>query len=470
MKTFRATKIIATLGPASRDEKVIASLIEAGVNLFRLNYAHETREQHAETIALVRRVSKKMKATIGILADIAGPKIRLGELPGGQARLLQGQLITISDKPSGPDVWPVQLPEFPKYVEAGDPVYMDDGTKLLTVEAVSKDFVRCRVKVGGVVVSRKGINLPKIRKALPVVGKKDREDAKSALQAGADWLALSFVGDASDADTLRDLMKEIEITRPLLAKLERPAAIENLESIVEAFDGVMVARGDLGIEIEFEKVPAVQARIIRAAAQAAKPAVVATQMLESMVHSPRPTRAEVTDIAYAIEIGADAIMLSEETAVGENPVEAVRVMDKVAKATEVLHKDDSAAIALLSQKQGDVEAAIGAAAARLARDISARAILCPTTSGAAVRAVAKYRPQVPIVAVSNSMEVVGHLTLASGVLPFYRALTQNTDERLLAAEQLAQEEGFASPGDVVVEVGGYPPGKGNANLVRVQRF
>ncbi|MBU1708285.1 pyruvate kinase, partial [bacterium] len=351
-----------------------------------------------------------------------------------------------------------------------DPVYMDDGTKRLTVEAVSSDFVRCRVQVGGIVVSRKGINLPKIRKALPVVGKKDREDAKSALEAGADWLALSFVGNATDADALRDLMNEMKVTRPLLAKLERPAAIENLESIVEAFDGVMVARGDLGIEIEFEKVPAVQAQIIRTAIQAAKPAVVATQMLESMVHSPRPTRAEVTDIAYAIEIGADAIMLSEETAIGENPVEAVTVMDKVSRATETLARSEPATSLYVSPGNADIEAAIGAAAARLARDVSARAILCPTTSGAAVRAVAKYRPQVPIVAVSNSVEVVGHLTLASGVLPFYRTLTQNTDERLLAVEQVARDEGIVTAGDVVVEVGGYPPGKGNANLVRARRL
>lgn len=470
MKNFRATKIIATLGPASRGEAAIEELIKAGVNLFRLNYAHETRELHAEAIALVRRVAKELNTTIGILADIAGPKIRLGELPGGEARLLPGQLISLAYNPSDPDIWPVQLPEFDKYVQPGDPIYMDDGTKRLHAEGVGKGMVRCRVDVGGVVVSRKGINLPNLRQPLPVVGDKDKEDARSAIEAGADWLALSFVGDASDAEVLRDLMKEMGVARPLLAKLERPASIDNLESIIEAFDGVMVARGDLGIEIEFEKVPAVQAKIVQTAIRAAKPAVVATQMLESMVHSPRPTRAEVTDIAYAIEIGADAVMLSEETAVGENPAEAVRVMDRVALATEALHKEDAIALFASLQKHKDVEAAVGAAAARLAQDISARAILCPTTSGAAVRAVAKFRPHVPIIAVSDSEEVVGHLTLASGVLPFHRPLTQNTDERLDVAEKVALAENIVSPGDVVVEVGGYPPGAGNANLVRVKRF
>jgi pyruvate kinase len=467
MKSFRATKIIATLGPASRSEEGITSLIDAGANLFRLNFAHETRELHAKTISLVKRIAKERGATIGVLADIAGPKIRLGELPDGEAHILPGQFVSLSDRSADPKIWPVQLREFAKYVTVGDPIYLDDGTKRLRVEEVDGAVVRCRVEVGGTVVSRKGMNLPNLRRALPVVSEKDIEDARAAVEAGADWLALSFVSDARDAEPLRHLMREMGVERPLLAKLERPAALENLSAILEAFDGVMVARGDLGMEIDFEKVPAVQTEIIRAAIRAAKPVVVATQMLESMVHSPRPTRAEVTDIAYAIESGADAVMLSEETAVGENPAEAVRVMAKVAVATEVLRLDSGA---LLDTEHPDIEAAIGAAAARLARDTSARAILCPTTSGAAVRAVAKFRPRVPIVAVSNNAAVVGHLTLLSGVLPFYRPLTQDTDERIHTAEQTAIEEGVVSVGDVIVEVGGYPPGKGNANLVRVRRL
>lgn len=467
MKSFRATKIIATLGPASRTEEGIASLIDAGVNLFRLNFAHETREHHAETIALIKRISKEHRATIGTLADIAGPKIRLGELPNGEAHILSGQFVSLSDKSTDPKIWPVRLREFAKYVAAGDPIYLDDGTKRLRVEEIDGAVVRCRVEVGGTVVSRKGMNLPTLRHPLPAVGEKDVEDARVALKAGANWLALSFLGSAQDAEPLRRLMQNLGVERPLLAKLERPAALENLSEILDAFDGVMVARGDLGIEIEFEKVPAVQTEIIRAAIRAAKPVVVATQMLESMVHLPRPTRAEVTDIAYAIESGADAVMLSEETAIGENPAEAVRVMDKVAFATEALHLNSEAP---MDMEQPNIEAAIGAATARLARDTSARAILCPTTSGAAVRAVARFRPHVPIVAVSNSREVVGHLTLLRGVLPFYKDLTQNTDERIREAEKVALEEEVVSTGDVVVEVGGYPPGKGNANLVRVRRL
>jgi pyruvate kinase len=466
LKSFRATKIIATLGPASRNEKGIASLMDAGANLLRLNFAHETRENHAQTIALIKRVAKERNTNIGILADIAGPKIRLGELPGGEARILPGQSISLSDKSTGPKVWPVRLREFAKYVAVGDPIYLDDGTKRLRVEEIDGAVVRCQVEVGGTVVSRKGMNLPNLRHPLPAVGEKDIEDARAALKAGADWLALSFVGGAHDAQSLRKLMKEMSVERPLLAKLERPAALKNLSEILDAFDGVMVARGDLGIEIDFEKVPAVQTEIIRAAIHAAKPVVVATQMLESMVHSPRPTRAEVTDIAYAIESGADAVMLSEETAVGENPAEAVRVMDKVALATESLRIDSET---FLDMEHPNIEAAIGAAAARLAHDTSARAILCPTTSGAAVRAVAKFRSRVPIVAVSNSESVVGHLTLLRGVLPFFRPLTQSTDERIVAAEEVALNEGIISTSDVVVEVGGYPPGKGNANLVRVRR-
>jgi len=469
MKVFRATKIIATLGPASRSEEGIASLIDAGANLFRLNFAHETRELHAKTISLVKRIAKERGATIGVLADIAGPKIRLGELPDGEAHILPGQFVSLSDKPAEPKVWPVQLLEFAKYVSVGDPIYLDDGTKRLRVEEIDDNIVRCRVEVGGTVVSRKGMNLPNLRRALPVVSNKDIEDARAALEAGADWLALSFVSDARDAEPLRHLMQEMGVERPLLAKLERPAALENLSAILDAFDGVMVARGDLGIEIEFEKVPAVQTEIIRAAIRAAKPVVVATQMLESMVHSPRPTRAEVTDIAYAIEGGADAVMLSEETAIGENPAEAVRVMAKVALATEALRLA-SEMLHLVDSETSDIEAAIGAAAAHLAHDTSARAILCPTTSGAAVRTVDRFRPHVPIVAVSNNAAVVGHLTLLSGVLPFYRTLTQDTDERIRTAEQTALEEGVVCSDDVVVEVGGYPTGKGNANLVRVRRL
>jgi pyruvate kinase len=467
MKSFRATKIIATLGPASRSPESIAALMDAGANLFRLNFAHESRENHAETIALIKRIAKEHKATIGILADIAGPKIRLGELRDGEARILPGQNVSLSDKSTDPKIWPVQLHDFAKYVAAGDPIYLDDGTKRLRVAEIAGDVVRCRVEVGGTVLSRKGMNLPNLRHPLPLLSEKDIEDARVALKAGADWLGLSFVGKADDVQPLRRLMQEMGVERPLLAKLERPTALENLSAIIEAFDGVMVARGDLGIEIEFERVPAVQTEIIRAAIRAAKPVVVATQMLESMVHSPRPTRAEVTDIAYAIQSGTDAVMLSEETAIGENPAEAVSVMNKVAMATEALRTDSEK---LLDMEHPGIEAAIGAAAARLAHDTSARAILCPTTSGAAVRAVAKFRPRVPIVAVSNSEGVVGLLTLLRGVLPFFRTLTQSTDERISAAEHAALEEGVVSAKDIVVEVGGYPPGKGNANLVRVRQL
>ncbi|MFH1734525.1 MAG: pyruvate kinase, partial [bacterium] len=312
----RAVKIVATVGPASSEPEILEQLIQAGVNVFRFNYAHGTRAGHATVIKQVHDLALKLNKPIGTLADISGPKIRLGKIPGDTVTLTQGMLVSLCSPEVEQIGLPVQLANFAEHVQPGDPIYLSDGTRKLIVTEINDGIVKAIVANGGEVSSFKGINLPFLRKNLPTVGDKDLQDIESALKDGIDWIGLSFVSSPEDLNPIHDLMEKINLRRPVLAKLERRQAMDHLEKIVEAFDGVMVARGDLGIEVEFEKVPVIQDRILRTAHQCGKPAIVATQILTSMVANPRPTRAEVTDIAYAVKSGADALMLSEETAIG----------------------------------------------------------------------------------------------------------------------------------------------------------
>lgn len=459
----RAIKIIATIGPASAEPSRLVSLMKEGVDLFRFNFAHETREVHAERIALVQKLAADLGLPVGTLADISGPKIRLGKLPGDAANLEVGQSVTLCSPEGDGEGWPVQLPEFNTYVQPGDPIYLADGTRKLTVTATKAGVVQATVEIGGMVGSFKGINLPHLRRPLPTVGTKDLLDAEAALRAGIDWIGLSFVSEPNDLHPIHDLMKRLNLRRPVIAKLERRQALDKLDSIVEAFDGVMVARGDLGIEVEFEKVPLIQERILRTARRFGKPAIVATQILTSMVNSPRPTRAEATDIAYAILGGADALMLSEETAVGQYPEESVRAIIKVAHEVEAVYSRE------VELPAGTLKDALAVAhtATVLARDTAAAAILCATHSGNAARAVARFRPGVPIIVVSDDRHTVGELLLYGGVHPRLAPLSPSLEARIKASLQAASQMGLATPGDKLVVVGGVPAGSGNTNLLLV---
>ncbi len=460
---LRAAKIIATVGPASTDEDRLRDLMEAGVNLFRFNFAHGTREEHVARMRRVKEIAKELRLPIGILADISGPKIRLGKLTVDPFDLQPGQEVALCAPETQADGLPVQLPHFHEYVQAGDPIYLADGTRKLTALASRGGVVRAIVETGGPVSSHKGINLPMLRKPLPAVGEKDLLDVDAALDGGADWIGLSFVSDPGDVQPIHDLMARKQLRRPVLAKLERRQALDKLDAIIAAFDGVMVARGDLGIEVEFEKVPVIQGRILRAAREQGKPAIVATQILTSMVHSPRPTRAEATDVAYAVEAGADALMLSEETAIGEYPVAAVQTIVKIAREVEAVTETGTSVINI---KHED-ETALAHTAAILSREIEAAAILCPTSSGEAARAVARFRPDAPIVVVSDSPDVVGELTLYRGVHPRMMSLGGTLEERISAAIEHAKALELTAPGSKLVVVGGVPAGSGRTNLLLV---
>lgn len=459
----RNVKIIATVGPACSKPEQLKTLVEAGVNVFRFNFAHSTREDHAASIAEVKRLAGELGIQVGTLADLSGPKIRLGEISGDTAMLTAGEVVTLRSLDMPGEGLPILVSNFDQYVEPGDPIYIADGSRKLTVTDCSPSIVHAVVDVGGAVSSFKGVNLPNLQKPLPAVVEKDLLDAAAALRAGVDWISLSFVSDPKDQMPILEMMRRMNIRRPIIAKLERRRALDRLEEIVAAFDGVMVARGDLGIEVEFEKVPSIQDRILRSARNEGKPAVVATQILTSMLNSPRPTRAEVTDIAYAVSGGADALMLSEETAIGRYGVEAVSTIAKVAHEIEAVglrNRTDSL-------ETVDANSALAHTAVVLARDTKATAILCPTHSGNGARTVAQFRPDVPIVVVSDVNDVVGELTLYRGVHARRMLLGETLDTRIETALKFASELGLASPGDKLVILGGMPAGLGRANLLLV---
>ncbi|RPH95477.1 pyruvate kinase [candidate division KSB1 bacterium] len=457
----RATKIIATVGPASLTEDKLLKLMEAGVDMFRFNFAHGTREEHAQRIGLVKQLAERAGKPVGTLADISGPKIRLGKIPEDTFELKEGETVTFASPGAAEPGLPVQLKDFDQYIQPGDSIYIADGTRRLTATACRSGIVTATVDVGGPVVSFKGINLPFLRKPLPAVCDKDMADIECAIDAGIDWIGLSFVGGAEDVEPVRELMQKKGARRRVLAKLERRQALDHLDEIVVAFDGVMVARGDLGIEVEFEKVPFIQEQILKAARSRGKPVIVATQILLSMIHNPRPTRAEVTDIAHAVTSGADALMLSEETAIGEFAPEAVNTIARVAVVAESMNPPELQQLHSVHKE----ETALAHTAAVLAKNLGASVILCPTRSGNAARGVARFRPQQPIVVVSDQNEVVGGLTLYRGVYPVHAELTDNLDARVKMALQLATRLGYAGPGDRVVIVGGVPAGSGRTNLL-----
>ena len=460
-ETRRASKIIATVGPAITAEAKLAELIAAGVDLFRFNFAHGTRDEHAQRIKLVKALAQKAGRPVGTLADISGPKIRLGKIPGESFELKEGETVTLASPGSSEPGLPVQLADFDQYVQPGDHIYLADGMRRLLAVECARGAVKATVEVGGTVVSFKGINLPSLRKPLPAVGEKDMLDIECAIDAGIDWIGLSFVGGPEDVQPVRDLMQKKGARRRVLAKLERRQALDHLEDIVIAFDGVMVARGDLGIEVEFEKVPLIQERILKAARKRGKPVIVATQILLSMIHNPRPTRAEVTDIAHAVTSGADALMLSEETAIGEFGVQAVDTIARVAVVAEAMCDQELPQLHSVHKE----ETALAHTAAILAKDIGASVILCPTRSGNAARAVARFRPRQPIAVVSDQTEVVDGLTLYRGVYPFFSELPDVLDKRVQIALQIAAQHHYAGPGDRVVIVGGVPAGSGRTNLL-----
>jgi pyruvate kinase len=470
-------KIVCTLGPATRSPEVIRALVAAGMDVARLNFSHGDHEDHAALYRLVRAASDAAKHSVGILADLQGPKIRLGIFAGGSATLATGSEFVISTRTcEGTAARASTTYEgLARDVKAGDPVLIDDG--LVRLEALASDGheVRLRVIEGGVVSDHKGINLPGVQVSAPPLTPKDLDDLRFALSLSVDLVALSFVRAPEHAAVARAAMGEAGARVPLIAKLEKPEAIERLEAIVEAFDGIMVARGDLGVEMPLEQVPFVQKRAIQLARERAKPVIVATQMLDSMIHHSRPTRAEASDVANAVLDGADALMLSAETSTGEHPVEAVATMARIIDAAET-EGFASRAARPPGERRRTLRApsrqeSIAAAAAHVARDLDARALVAFTQTGSTARRLASHRQPTPLLAFTTEPAVRSQLTLTWGVETFVVPAVDHTDAMIAQVDKALLSLGRGAPGDIAVVVAGTPPGRpGSTNTLRVHRL
>ncbi|MBA2419549.1 MAG: pyruvate kinase [Thermoleophilaceae bacterium] len=466
---MRSTKIVATIGPASREPEVLERLVAAGLDVARLNFAHGSATEHAETADRIRAAAERVGRVVAILGDLPGPKLRLGPVAGGVAELGRGADVVLSqDQSEGTaDRLPVAWKGLGDLVQEGDVAYLADGAVRLRVKDVRDGDVNAEVEVGGSVASRQGINLPNVTVSLPAVSEDDLALVDAGIDMGLDFLALSFVRRGEDLEPVRKRLRERGHELPLIAKIEKPQAAANAEEIIEHADGVMIARGDLGIELPIEEVPLVQKRILAMAGRSAVPTITATQMLESMVHSVRPTRAEVADVANAIFDGTDAVMLSQETAVGKYPVEAVAMMASIAESTE-RELPYGRWLAERGPQANNQYHAISFGAVAAVYQLGLKAIVSPTRTGTTVRLISSYRPQAPVLALSMHPDVVRQCCLLWGVKAALNEEPQHTTELIDSCAQAAVDEGLAKPGDMIGITAGLPAGRsGGTNLFKV---
>lgn len=470
-----ATKIVCTIGPASNNDQVLREMMQSGMSVARLNLSFGDQAANSATIERLRRVSAELGQPVAILADLQGPKLRVGKMPEGGVPVREGEEVMLTIRPvtGRPGEIPVQFQRLPEVVRPGDRILIDEGIIELRVLATTETDIRCQVVSGGTITTNKGMNLPRADTSIPAITEKDMADLSLAIQHGVDWVALSFVRHADEVRTLRALIREQAKANPppvVMAKIEKPEAMENIDSIIEAADGIMVARGDLGIEAPPEEVPIMQKLLISKCNLAGKPVITATQMLESMIYNPRPTRAEANDVANAILDGSDAVMLSGESAAGKYPVRAVQTMCRIAAYTERQIRQSRNHNRLPELRTKNIAEAVSHAAYETARDLDAAAIITPTVSGYTARIVSKYRPSMPIVAITPSVGVQRQLCLYWGVHPLLARRTTNTDEMITDAVALAREQGYVKPQDLVViaaGAAGSPPGTTNLIQVRV---
>jgi pyruvate kinase len=467
MRRQRHTKIVATLGPASSDLATIAALFDAGADLFRINMSHTSHEDLGKLVAIIRQVEADVSHPIGILADLQGPKLRVGDMKGGKVVLKEGATITIDQDPAPGTATRISLPhpEIFVAVEIGTTLLVDDGKIRLEVEAKTDASITARIKVGGILTGKKGVNVPDVVLPISAMTQKDLGDLDAAIAADVDWIALSFVQRAQD---VLDAQRRVGGRAGVLAKIEKPAALDDLENIVLEADALMVARGDLGVEMPLEMVPGRQKEILRQARRAGKPVVVATQMLESMIEAPVPTRAEVSDVATAVFDGADAVMLSAESAAGKYPVEAVTTMDSIARRVE---SEDIFRDTIKSVKY-ELEAtpadAITSAANQVAKTINAAAIVCYTTTGSTALRASRDRPSTPIITLTPSRKTARRLSIAWGLTCVLTEDAQDLDDMVDRACRISFQEKFAKPGNRVVITAGMPFGTpGMTNLLRI---
>jgi pyruvate kinase len=466
----RKVKILATLGPASSDAKMIRKLMLAGADAFRINMSHGDQKQKAKLVEHIRLLEKEFHRPTTILFDLQGPKLRVGQFAGGRAMLANGSRFIFDRDEKPGDTRRVLLPhpELFESVRPGTNILIDDGKVRLAVIDVDGDRIISEVKVGGVVSDNKGVNVPDVVVPIPALTEKDRSDLVFALEQRTDWIALSFVQRPEDVAEARSLIGE---RAALLAKIEKPAAIDRLDDIVALADAVMVARGDLGVELPPEEVPPLQNRIVATARQFGKPVVVATQMLESMITSPTPTRAEVSDVAKAIYDGADAVMLSAESAAGQYPCEAVQMMDRIAQSVERDPSYQARVHFTQTRLEPTTADALAGSARQIATTVSATAMLCYTSSGSTARRIARERPPVPTLAMSASLHTSRRLGLLWGVHAVHTRDVASFEEMVEKAKRMALRHGIARGGDRVIMMAGIPFGMaGSTNVLHVVRL
>ncbi len=470
----RRTKIVATLGPATSEDAHVAALVDGGVDLFRLNFSHGEHALHEANIERIRAVAERSGRAVGVLQDLQGPKIRVTRFADGQETLTAGSKFTLSCGDSAPgDQSRVGVTYEDLYldVKPGDTLLLDDGRLALRVEAISGSDIITEVTVGGVLSNNKGINIPNADLSIPALTDKDVEDLAFGAEIGVDWVAMSFVRSRDDLLLAKHYMARSGSNAKLMAKVEKPGAVERFPEILREVDGVMVARGDLGVEMPPEQVPQIQKRLIRACQEAGKPVVTATQMLESMIGNPTPTRAESSDVANAIYDGSDAVMLSGETAVGRYPLEAVRMMDRIARTVErdpqyVEQMRDHA------PPPDDTTAdAVSSGAVQISNSLGASLVVSFTASGTTAARVSRYRPTAPILAITPSERVYRQLTLSWGVIPYYSHDISSTDEMVEVSTRAISSRDLIEPGARFVITAGVPFGmRGTTNMIRVERF
>ena len=465
------TKIVATIGPSTNTEEKIKRLIVEGVDVFRINFSHGDKEQHRETIKKIKAISNDLSYPVSILQDLQGPKIRLGKLKNGKAFLKNGSefILTTKEILGDEHICSITFPSVIKDITVDQLIYINDGLIKLKVKKVTGDKVYTTVIEGGEISDHKGVNFPNTRLSIPAITEKDKEDLKFGLSNGVDLVALSFVKTPEDVIELRSLMQEYGRIIPIISKIEKWEAVENIEKIVEVSDGIMVARGDLGVEVPVEKVPIIQKKIISISNKKGKPVITATQMLNSMVESPVPTRAEVTDVSNAIFDGTDAVMLSNETAVGKFPIESVRVMRNIIKNTE---KSTIFRRFLKTKAEEPIEKnisdAIAISANNIANVVNAKIIISATESGRTAILVSKHKPNVPVIALTPKEETLKFLILKWGVIPFKVDAFKTVDEILQKAVEIAKDTKLAKKGDIIVITAGSHTGvSGSTDLLKV---
>lgn len=467
----RRTKIVATVGPAIANPKMLRAVIEAGATTLRLNFSHGTHEDHQRAIQLIRQISYELQHPVGILQDLQGPKIRLGKFKDGPITLQQGDPFTLTSRqvPGTQEISSVTYPLLADEVQEGATILLDDGRVEMKVESVdpATKSLHCRVVVGGPLSNAKGVNFPGVYLSIKALTDKDRVDLKFGLAQGVDWIALSFVRNPQDVVEIKEIISGAGKSIPVIAKIEKHEAIEQMEDILSLCDGVMVARGDLGVELPAEEVPMLQKRLIATANRLGIPVITATQMLDSMVNSPRPTRAEISDVANAILDGTDAVMLSNEAAVGNYPVEAVATMARIAERID--QERSLSQQPTVGTAERSIPNAISQAVSQIAHQLKAKAILTLTKSGSTARNVSKFRPNIPILAVTPHMEVARRLQLVWGVQPLMVVNFPSTRQTLQASLNAAQEQGLVVEGDLIVRTAGTLQGvSGSTDLIKVE--